>query len=83
MNFQKSVGMLQEENGMHKQVYNASGKYTGIFDCHYVYNLLGQIVLRVDIEEAYHMEVPCKYVGVYEDKQATDLSGSTLFRLDD
>ncbi|WP_299263714.1 4-fold beta flower protein [uncultured Psychrosphaera sp.] len=68
---------------MHKQVYDASGKHTGIFDGEYVYNLSGQVVLRVDEDEIYNMEMPCKYVGVFEGVQATDLKGAVLFRLED
>ncbi|QIR15357.1 hypothetical protein [Shewanella aestuarii] len=68
---------------MLKQVYDASGANTGTFDGEYVYNLSGQMVLRNDEDEVYHMEMPCKYVGVFEGQQATDRSGSLLFRLED
>ncbi len=68
---------------MHKQVYDASEKHTGTFDGEYVYNLSGQKVLRIDDDEIYNMEMPCKYVGVFEGNQATDLKGAVLFRLED
>lgn len=55
----------------------------GTFDGEYVYNLSGQMVLRVDDDEIYNMEMPSKYLGVFEGSQATDLKGDILFRLED
>lgn len=68
---------------MHKQVYDAMGRHTGTFDGECVYDHSSKIVLRVDGDEIYNLEIPCKYVGVFEGNQATGFDGAILFRLED
>ncbi|CAI3927254.1 MAG: hypothetical protein Altm2KO_19920 [Alteromonas macleodii] len=68
---------------MYKQVYDAKGNHTGTFDGEYVYDLSGKILYRVDNDEVYNTIVPCKYLGSYENGQATKIDGSSLFRVSD
>lgn len=68
---------------MRKQAYDASGSHIGTFDGEFLYNLSGKITLRVDGEEVYTTEIPCKYIGVYENNEAIKLDGSQLFRTEE
>lgn len=68
---------------MHKQVYDSAEKYAGTFDGTYIYNLSGEMILRVDVNEIYSMDMPCKYVGFFDGGQGTNLDGTILFLLKD
>lgn len=65
---------------MHKQAYDANGVNIGTFDGEFLYNISGKMTLRVDGDEIYTLEIPCKYIGVYEGSEARKLDGSLLFR---
>lgn len=55
-----------------KQVISTlSGKTFGTFDGEYIYNKSGAMCYRVDGDEVYNMEIPCKYVGSYENGKIT------------
>ena len=68
---------------MYKQVYDARGNHIGTFDGEYVYNFSSQILYRIDEDEVYNTIAPCKYLGSYENGQATKIDGSSLFRVSD
>lgn len=68
---------------MHKQAYDASGRCIGTFDGEFLYNMSGNMALRVDGDEVYTTEIPCKYIGVYENNEARTLDGSLLFRAEE
>ncbi|MBT1120206.1 hypothetical protein [Stutzerimonas nitrititolerans] len=68
---------------MHKQAYDASGSRIGTFDGEFLYNMSGNMALRVDGDEVYTTEIPCKYIGVYENNEARTLDGSLLFRAEE
>ncbi|GEQ76712.1 hypothetical protein CTTA_3717 [Comamonas testosteroni] len=65
---------------MHKQAYDSNGVHIGTFDGEFLYDRMGRITLRVDSDEVYTVDTPCKYIGVYEDNQAMSIDGSVLFR---
>lgn len=65
---------------MHKQAYDANGGHIGIFDGEFLYNKSGTIALRVDGNEVYTTDIPCKYIGTYEANEAKRLDGTLLFR---
>lgn len=65
---------------MLQQVYNANGTHIGTFDGEHVYNMAGKILLRVDGDEVYTAEIPCKYIGCYVHNEATGLDGAIIFR---
>ena len=67
---------------MHKQAYDAVGSHIGIFDGEYLYNLSGEVILRVDGNEIYSMDIPCKCLGTLEGGEASDLNGILLFRVE-
>ncbi len=64
---------------MHKQAYDANGSHIGTFDGEYLYNSSGKIALRVDGDEVYTTDIPCKYIGTFENYEARKLDGSLLF----
>lgn len=68
---------------MHKQAYDVNGSHIGTFDGEFLYNMSGKIELRVDGDEVYTTETPCKYIGVYEGNEARKLDGSVLFRIEE
>jgi len=65
---------------MHKQAYDANGSHIGTFDGEFLYNMIGKIALRVDGDEVYTTDIPCKYIGLYENSEARKLDGALLFR---
>jgi hypothetical protein len=65
---------------MHKQAYDDNGFNIGTFDGEFLYDISGKMKLRVDGDEIYTLEIPCKYIGVYEANEARKLDGSILFR---
>jgi hypothetical protein len=65
---------------MHKQAYDANGSHIGTFDGEFLYNMSGKIALRVDGDEVYTTEIPCKYIGAYENNEVRKLDGSLIFR---
>ncbi len=68
---------------MNKQAYDVNGSHIGTFDGEFFYNKAGIITLRVDSNEIYTTEIPCKYIGVYEDNEARKFDGSLLFRIEE
>ncbi|WP_147174338.1 hypothetical protein [Pseudomonas sp. SJZ079] len=68
---------------MHKQAYDAKGSHIGTFDGEFLYSMSGKIALRVDGDEVYTTEIPCKCIGVYESNEARKLDGSLLFRTEE
>ncbi|HDZ38300.1 MAG TPA: hypothetical protein ENH62_08455 [Marinobacter sp.] len=68
---------------MSKQAYDANGSHIGTFDGEFLYGMSGKIALRVDGDEVYTTEIPCKYIGVYESNEARRLDGSLLFRTEE
>lgn len=65
---------------MHKQAYDENGNHIGTFDGEYLYSKSGNIALRIDDDKVYTTEIPCKYIGVYENNEARKLDGALLFR---
>ena len=68
---------------MHKQVYDSKGIHIGTFDGEFINDFSGKTILRVDGDEAYTIEVPCKYIGIYEGGDILKLDSSLLFRIED
>jgi len=68
---------------MHKQAYDSNGKHIGMFDGEYLYNLSGEILLRVDGDEVYSLNIPCSYLGNFNGNEAEKKDGSLIFRVED
>jgi hypothetical protein len=66
---------------MNMQIYDKSGVLKGTFDGEYLYDLEGKIFLRVDGDEVYTMDIPCKYVGVFEQNIITQLDGTLAYTI--
>ncbi len=67
---------------MHKQAFDSKGSHIGNFDGEYLYDLNGKISLRVDEDEIYTINIPCSYVGTFEENEAIALDGKLLFRVE-
>lgn len=65
----------------HDQAYDAKGAHIGMFDGEYLYDHKGNMELRVDGEEVYTLDTPCKYIANFENGTATSLDGSILFKV--
>jgi hypothetical protein len=66
---------------MNMQIYDKSGVFKGTFDGEYLYDLEGKMFLRVDGDEVYTMDIPCKYVGVFEQNIITQLDGTLAYTI--
>jgi hypothetical protein len=66
---------------MNMQIYDKSGVLKGTFDGGYLYDLEGKMFLRVDGDEVYTMDIPCKYVGVFEQNIITQLDGTLAYTI--
>lgn len=64
-------------------ILKVSGKQFGTFDGEYIYNAQGKPIYRVDGDEVYNMEMPCKYVGVYENGKINWLSSDIHIQIGD
>lgn len=68
---------------MRKQAYDANGSHIGTFDGEFLYNMSGKIALRVDGDEVYTTDIPCKHIGIYESNEARKPDGALLFRTEE
>lgn len=74
------VNLITIRNNMEKQAYDSNGDHIGSFDGEFVLSNSGKLLFRVDGDEIYTTEIPCKYVGIYANDEAHKLNGSILFR---
>jgi hypothetical protein len=65
---------------MYKQVYDVNGIHIGTFDGEFINDFSGKTILRVDGDEAYTIEVPCKYFGIHEENEILRLDGTILIK---
>lgn len=63
------------------QIYDKSGVLKGTFDGEYLYDLEDKMFLRVDGDEVYTMDIPCKYIGVFEQNIITQLDGTLAYTI--
>ena len=68
---------------MHKQAYDSTAKHIGIFDGEYLYNLSGEMLLRVDGDEVYSLNIPCSYLGNFNGSEAKKPDGSLIFKAEE
>ena len=68
---------------MYKQVYNFKEVHIGTFDGEHIYNFSGEIILRIDGNEAYTTEIPTQLIGIFEKNNVIGLDGSLLFNMID
>lgn len=68
---------------MSKQAFDSKGSHIGTFDGEYLYDLNGKMSLRVDDDEVYTTNIPCSYVGAFEENEAISLDGKVLFRVEE
>jgi hypothetical protein len=66
---------------MNMQIYDKSGVLKGTFDGEYLYDLEDKMFLRVDGDEVYTMDIPCKYIGVFEQNIITQLDGTLAYTI--
>jgi hypothetical protein len=66
---------------MNMQIYDKSGVLKGTFDGEYLYDLEDKMFLRVDGDEVYTMNIPCKYIGVFEQNIITQLDGTLAYTI--
>ena len=59
----------------HLQVHTSDGKNIGHFDGEFFYTTPA-VNLRVDGDEVYTLDMPCKYVGTFEENAIKLLDGS-------
>lgn len=64
---------------VHLQAYDSLGQHIGTFDGEYLYDFSGNMLLRVDGDEAYDLKVPCSYVGTFSGNSIRNLSGQCIF----
>ncbi|MFZ6843696.1 hypothetical protein [Undibacterium sp. RuTC16W] len=62
----------------HLQVYNAENKHIGHFDGQLFYTS-PKVDLKVDGEEVYTLEMPCKLIGYYKNNSIALLDGTKLY----
>lgn len=65
------------------QAYDAQGNHMGFFDGKYLYDLRYKMLLRVDGDEVYTLEIPTEYIGTFERSVAKRLDGTVIFRVTD
>ncbi|RYY02346.1 MAG: hypothetical protein EOO53_12200 [Gammaproteobacteria bacterium] len=65
------------------KVYDSDGNMIGVFDGEYLYDLSGDISLRVNGNEVFTTNVPCSYIGTFEKNEAIALDGNLLFRIEE
>jgi len=63
------------------QIYDNKGLHKGTFYGQYLYDLEGKMFLRVDGDEVYTLDIPCKYVGVFEDNKIKQLDGLLAYSI--
>ena len=68
---------------MQKQAFDSKGNHIGTFDGEYLYDSSGKMSLRVDEDEVYTTNIPCSYVGTFEENEAVALDGNLLFRVEE
>lgn len=68
---------------MHRQVFDADNVNIGTFDGEYIYSRSGAMLYRIDEDEVYTVDLPCKYIAAYEDHQASLLNGTLLFYIEE
>ena len=64
-----------------KQVVDGKGSVIGVFDGEFVLNGSGFPIYRIDTNEVYSLNVPCKFLGELEGNSAISLSGQILFTI--
>lgn len=64
-----------------QKVVNGNGVIIGDFDGEFVINNGGSPIYRIDNDEVYSLDVPCKFLGELEKNTAIDLSGQVLFSI--
>ncbi|MCP4989225.1 MAG: hypothetical protein GY928_25155 [Colwellia sp.] len=60
-------------------IVNSSGVTWGSFDGEYLRNLEGKAIYRVDGDEVYTTDIPCKFIGNFNGSQFIELNGSIAF----
>lgn len=63
---------------LHLQVYTSWHQHIGHFDGEFFYTT-PQVLLRVNGQEVYTTELPCKFVGYFTGNELKMLDGSTPY----
>lgn len=66
------------KNKLHLQVYSSEHQHIGHFDGEFFYTMPA-VPLRVDGQEVYTTELPCKFVGYFIDNKLKMLDGTTPY----
>lgn len=66
---------------MKQVVVDGNGSVIGSFDGEFVLNGSGSPIYRIDINEVYSTDIPCKFLGELEGNSAIGLSGQILFTI--
>lgn len=67
---------------MSKKVLDFNDNIIGVFDGEYYYDLSGRMILRIDGDEIYTLDIPCTYIGIFEKNEAKTIDGKLIFRIE-
>ncbi len=62
-----------------KNIINSSGVISGTFDGEYFYDVNGKMKYRVDNDEVYTLDIPCRLIGHFHGNKFIELNGKIAF----